>query len=103
MDLPSYAQADKDGGYRVLVWVQPGAKREGPAGVVEGRLKVKLRAQALENKANQALVEFLAKRLGIPRNALELTAGLSSRKKTVRVKAGATPDWRSMDEASENG
>lgn len=103
MDLPSYAQADKDGGFRVLVWVQPGAKKEGPAGVVEGRLKVKLRAQALENKANQALVAFLAARLGIPRSALELTSGLTSRKKTVRISAGETPDWQSLDEASEPG
>lgn len=96
---PSFAEPAKDGGYRVLVWVQPGAKRDGLNGVVEGRLKVKLKAQAMENKANEALVAYLARLLGLPKSALELTVGQSSRKKTIRVSGGVEPDWRSLEEA----
>lgn len=99
MGLPAYAEDAKDGGLRVLLWVQPGAKQDAAVGVVDGRLKVKLKAQAQENKANEALVAFLAKSLGLPRSSLELTSGQTSRKKTIRVKAGFEPDWHALDEA----
>lgn len=99
MTLPPYAETAKDGAIRLLVWVQPGAKKDAVEGVVDGRLKVKLKAQAVENKANEALVAYLAKRMGLPRRALDLSAGHTSRKKTIRVEPGFGPDWRTLDEA----
>ncbi|MBI4807068.1 MAG: DUF167 domain-containing protein [Desulfovibrio sp.] len=103
VDRPPYAGEAKGGGLRVLVWVQPGAKQDAAVGVVDGRLKVKLKAQAQENKANEALVVFLAKCLGLPRSSLELTSGQTSRKKTIRVKEGFEPDWRALDKANHEG
>ena len=100
MGLPPFAEAAKDGSVRLLVWVQPGAKRDATAGVADGRLKVKLKAQALENKANEALVAYLAGLMGLPRSALALSAGQTSRRKTIRVQAGFEPDWRALDEAT---
>lgn len=100
MSLPPYAEVAKDQTIRVLVWVQPGAKRDSAEGVADGRLRVKLKAQALENKANEALVAFLAKQMGVPRSALTLSAGQTSRRKTIRVEAGYEPDWRVLDEAT---
>ena len=97
MDQPSFVEAAKDGGYRILVWVQPGAKKDSAVGVLEGRLKVKLKAQAIENKANEALVSFLSKLTGLPKSSLELSVGHSGRKKTIRVKAGFEPDWRGLE------
>lgn len=91
--LPQFASQAKDGGWRVSVWVQPGARRDECAGVFEGRLKVKLRAQAQENKANEALLAWLSRTLSVPKSRLELDAGHASRKKTVRIQAGSSPDW----------
>ena len=97
VDRPAFAERVKDGGYRVLVWVQPGAGRDSLIGVVEGRLKVKLKAQPQENKANEALVAYLARLLKLPKSALELSAGQASRKKTIRVREGVEPDWRGLE------
>ena len=102
MDAPSYAEAAKDGGYRVRLWVQPGAKQDAVQGVVDGRLKLKLRAPAVDNKANAALVLFLSKYWGLPRSALEISAGQTGRKKTIRVSPGYMPGWREMEQAVED-
>lgn len=97
MEQPLFVEAVKNGGYRILVLVQPGAKQNQAAGVQDGRLKVRLRAQAIENKANEALVLFLSELTGLPKSSLELSAGHSSRKKTIRVKAGFEPVWRDLE------
>lgn len=98
--LPAYAEQAKDGGYRILVWVQPGAKHDAVAGVVEGRLKIRLRAPAVDNKANDALVAFMAKYFGVPKSALELAAGHTGRKKTLRIRPGEQPDWAAPGSAA---
>jgi uncharacterized protein (TIGR00251 family) len=77
-------------GCRVHLWVQPRAARDGVVGIQGDAVKVRLTAPPVEGKANQALVRFLAKQLGVPRNAVELTAGAGSRRKTVQV-AGLSP------------
>lgn len=102
MDTPSYAEAAKDGGYRVRLWVQPGAKQDAVLGVLDGRLKLKLRAPAVDNKANAALVLFLSKYWGLPRSALEISAGQTGRKKTIRVSSGYTPGWGAVEQAMED-
>jgi uncharacterized protein (TIGR00251 family) len=48
-------------------------------------LKVRLSAPPVDGAANDALVRFLAETLGVPRAAVVVTGGLSSRSKTVRV------------------
>ncbi|HKT46067.1 MAG TPA: DUF167 domain-containing protein, partial [Candidatus Acidoferrales bacterium] len=50
------------------VRVQPRASKDEIAGVMEGALKVRLRAPALENRANEALIAFLAGLLKTPKS-----------------------------------
>lgn len=90
---PVYVQSARNGDWLMQVWVQPGAKADEASQVQDGRLKVRLRAPAVENKANQALIVFLAKLLGVSKSNLELASGQSSRKKTVRVRPGGQPAW----------
>ena len=97
---PPFAEQAKDGGYRILVWVQPGARQEGPVGVVDGRLKLRLKAPAVDNKANDALLAYMAKALGLPKSALELAAGHTGRRKTLRVHPGKEPDWSALADAA---
>lgn len=94
--LPGYVLQAKDGGWRIRIWAQPGAKQDGLGGEMDGRLKVKLRAPAVDNKANASLLAYLAKLLELPKSGLELEAGQANRRKTVRIRAGLKPAWPSM-------
>ncbi|HTS15812.1 MAG TPA: DUF167 domain-containing protein [Candidatus Sulfotelmatobacter sp.] len=65
--------------------VIPGAPRDEFAGWLGGALKVKVRAPALEGRANEALLELLATGLRLPRRAVTLLRGGKSRHKVVRL------------------
>jgi uncharacterized protein len=65
--------------------VQPGAKRSEFAGAHGERTKIRLAAPAADNKANDALVEFLADHYGVPRRNVTIARGLRSRAKRVVI------------------
>jgi uncharacterized protein (TIGR00251 family) len=67
------------------VHVQPGARRSEFAGQHGERVKIRLAARAVDNKANQALVEFLAEHYRVPRSSVRIAAGLRSRQKRVVI------------------
>jgi uncharacterized protein (TIGR00251 family) len=67
------------------VHVQPGAKRSEFAGQHGERIKIRLAAPAIENRANEALVEFLAEHYGVPKRNVRIAAGLKSRDKRVVI------------------
>ena len=73
------------GGARLFVQVTPNAKKSEILGVQEGILKIKLHAQPVEGKANEALVRYLAERLDVPKKAVTLTHGATSRQKTLTI------------------
>jgi len=50
-----------------------------------GAIKIKLRAPAVEGKANAALIRFLAEQLKLPRHAIALQRGHRSRDKLIRI------------------
>ena len=68
---------------------QPGAKVSRVVGLHDERLKIQLQAPPLENRANEALVSWLAEKLGVPRKQIDLLTGQTSRQKRVLVR-GAT-------------
>lgn len=67
------------------VHVQPGAKRSEFAGRHGERIKIRLVARAVDNKANEALVAFLAEHYGVPKSRVRIAAGLKSRQKRVVI------------------
>lgn len=67
------------------VRVQPRASRDEIAGAMDGALKVRLCAPAVENRANEALVEFLAAVLKRPKSAVRIRSGQRSRSKRVEI------------------
>lgn len=71
--------------------VVPNAKRSEVVGVHGEAIKVKVQAPAMDGKANEALLEFLAEKLGLARRDVQLVAGEKSRDKTVSV-AGLNAD-----------
>ncbi|MGE5467891.1 MAG: DUF167 domain-containing protein [Ignavibacteria bacterium] len=76
----------QDGAGVVLsLHIQPGAKRTETAGLHGEALKIRLAAPPVDGKANDALIAFLAKTLGVPKSSVELLSGQTSRAKRVRV------------------
>ncbi len=69
----------------VTVHVLPRASREEVAGLYGDAVRVRLTAPPLENRANEALVRFLAAALGVSRSRVEVAAGRRGRRKVVRV------------------
>lgn len=70
---------------RYCVKVIPKAKKEE---VVEGEgenLKVKVRAPALEGRANQRLIEVLAKYFKVPKRSIRIVRGEKSREKIIEI------------------
>ena len=67
------------------VKVHPRARKNAITGVVGDALKIALTAPPAEGRANEALVEFLAELLQVPRASVTIAAGQSSRNKVIRV------------------
>jgi uncharacterized protein (TIGR00251 family) len=69
----------------ITVKVIPGASKEGIENLGEA-YKIRLRAPAVEGKANEALVRFLSLHFGVKRSQIEIIKGLKSRIKTVNIR-----------------
>jgi uncharacterized protein (TIGR00251 family) len=67
------------------VRVQPRASKDEIAGVLDGVLKIRLVAPAVENRANEALVEFLAHLLKTSKSAVRILGGERSRTKRIEI------------------
>ena len=76
---------EQDGAVVFDVLVQPRASRSKVGPIHDGRLKLAVTAPPVDGEANAAVIELLAKALGIARGAIDVIAGASSRRKTVRV------------------
>jgi uncharacterized protein len=75
---------------RIRVYVQPRASTTELAGLHGDALKIRLAAPPVDGAANDALIAFLAKQLGVPRSRVALVAGATSRAKIVVVE-GISP------------
>ena len=73
------------------VYCQPGAKQTQVCGRHDGRIKIQLKAPPVEGAANKALIEFLAKKLKVPKAAIRIESGELSRLKRVNVE-GVNPE-----------
>ncbi len=76
----------QDGTVILPVRVQPRASKTEIAGVLGDALKVRLQAPALEDRANEALCEFLAHLLKTPKSAVRIVSGHRSRSKRVEIR-----------------
>jgi uncharacterized protein (TIGR00251 family) len=70
---------------RLEVYIQPRASKSEVAGMHDGVIKIRIAAPAVENAANEALVEFLADRLGIAKRSVRIVSGGASRRKRLEI------------------
>ena len=77
----------QNNGYITLkVRVQPKASKTALTGILDGVLKVSITAPPVDNEANKALCEYLAKRLKLPKSAVTVIVGETNRNKIVAIK-----------------
>ena len=85
-ELPVWARLRPDGQAIVLtLHVQPNARASGPAGRHGDALKLRIAAPATENRANEALLDYLHEKLDLPRSRLRILHGASSRHKVIEL------------------
>jgi uncharacterized protein (TIGR00251 family) len=77
-------------GVTLAVRAQPGAKKTAITGIYgEGaaaQLKIAVHAPPLEGRANEALIAFLAETFSLPKSAVELKSGETSRSKVFLLR-----------------
>jgi uncharacterized protein len=76
---------EEAGRVRFSVRVQPRASRDAVSGVPGDALKIRLAAPPVDGAANEALVNFLAALFAVPRRAVRILAGDSSRSKLIEI------------------
>ncbi|MFZ2657171.1 MAG: DUF167 domain-containing protein [Victivallales bacterium] len=81
-DLEKTIRVCEDG-ISIDCWIQPKASKTSFAGIHGGSLKIKIAAPPEDGKANAELCRFLGKSLGIPKSAVEIRSGASSRRKII--------------------
>jgi hypothetical protein len=70
----------------IEIHLHPGAKRDEIVGFREGVLYAKVTALPQRGQANRALLELMAQTLGIPKSAVDIIRGQSSRSKVIAVR-----------------
>lgn len=71
----------------IKVHIQPGAKKNEIVGRHGDAVKIRLKAPPVDGRANDALIKFLAEKLDIPRSAISIKSGHTSRQKLLEVNA----------------
>jgi uncharacterized protein (TIGR00251 family) len=86
---PWYRRDPDRGVIVIAVHVQPQARRTEVAGLHGDSVKIRLAAPPLDNRANEALVAFVAARFGVARRDVTLLAGEKSREKRLEIRASS--------------
>ena len=86
---------EEAGAVTLTLVIQPRAGKTVVAGPHGNALKVRVAAPPVDGAANEALVEFLADAVGVPKSRVELRSGGSGRRKVVRIEGVAANDVRS--------
>lgn len=69
----------------IPIYVQPRASRTEVVGRHGDAIKIRIAAPPVDGEANAELVRFMAKHLGVPKSAVTIVSGHTSRTKHVAV------------------
>ncbi|NTV10570.1 MAG: DUF167 domain-containing protein [Zoogloea sp.] len=87
-----------DGSVTLTLHVQPGARKTELAGLHGEAIKLRLSAPPVDGKANAALCAFFADFFDVPKSAVSLLTGDTSRAKRLRVNGAAPAAVRRLRE-----
>jgi uncharacterized protein len=65
--------------------LQPGASKTEFAGLHGDRLKIRIKAPAVDGKANAALISFLSDEFSVAKNQIKIEQGELGRQKNIRI------------------
>ena len=74
-------------GARIEIRVQPRASRNAISGMQAGVLRIRVTAPPVNGQANAAAIALLAQALDVPKSAIRLVKGASSREKTLAIQS----------------
>ena len=77
--------SEDDRGITFAVRIVPRASSTAIVGDYEGALRIRVAAPPVEGAANRELIRFLAKKLKVPQNAVEIVSGAGSKRKIIRL------------------
>ncbi len=83
--MSEWFRVSGDGRVMLTLHIQPGAKKTEFAGLHGDALKIRLAAPPVDGKANEALLRFIADELDLPKSAVTLKSGQTSRRKVLEV------------------
>jgi uncharacterized protein (TIGR00251 family) len=89
--------AEKEGKLNFQVRVVPRASRSEVIGEHDGVLRVRIAAPPVDGAANDELVRLLARTFGVPRSAIEIAGGATSKLKMISVAGGRPAVLQSLD------
>jgi uncharacterized protein (TIGR00251 family) len=84
-DLTDWYRIGTAGRITLTLHIQPGAKKTECVGLHGDALKIRLAAPPVDGKANAALIDFVAARLDLPKSAVTLKSGQTSRRKVLEI------------------
>lgn len=76
---------------QIAIYVKPGSSKTSVGGTFDGLLVVSVTAPAIDGRANHAVESAVAAALGLPKRAVEVVAGASSRRKRLAI-SGASQE-----------
>ncbi len=83
--MSDWLRVAADGRITLTLHIQPGARKTEVAGRHGEALKIRLAAPPVDGKANEALLRFVAETLGLPKSAVSLKSGQTSRRKVLEI------------------
>lgn len=102
--LPPWAKYySEEDVWTLHIQIQPGAKFDEITGEYAGRLKLKIAAPAVDNKANIALIQYLAGLGGVSTGKIEILRGEHARQKTLTVKGAGRNFLHLLQQQQKNG
>jgi uncharacterized protein (TIGR00251 family) len=93
----------KSGDLLLKLKVQTKACAEGFAELLDDRIKLRIKAAAVDGKANEAIIKLLSKEFRAPKSQITILSGHSSKKKIVKiVKPGRLPDIAGLEQEAQS-
>lgn len=84
---------EKNGKINLSIHAKPGSKKEGITNIDDDEIEIAVKAQAQNNKANFAIIDFLVDAIGVSKSCITFECGGTSRNKIISItKEGLTPE-----------
>jgi len=90
MDRPWITQSHD--GAVITVQAVPRAAKDAVQGLYGDALKIRLHAPPVDGKANEALLDFLSEKLGVPKRCITFKSGEGQRRKIIAITGLSLPE-----------